>query len=146
VRIADLLRHKGSAVVTIPPSGSVTRLLDLLAEHKIGAVVVADQDRIVGIVSERDIVRRLHDRGAEILSAAVSDLMTQEVITCRPSDAIDTIGAAMTEQRVRHMPVLDNGKLVGIVTIGDVVAARIRQLEADRGQLESYITGSERVS
>ena len=138
--IADLLRHKGSTVVTIAPDGRVTDLLASLAEHKIGAVVVATGAEIVGIVSERDIVRRLNTEGAEVLSKKVSDLMTTEVISCSPSDSIDTIGGAMTEQRIRHMPVVEDGKLVGIVTIGDVVAARIRQLEVDRGQLENYIT------
>jgi CBS domain-containing protein len=138
--IADLLRHKGSTVVTIAPDGLVTDLLASLAENKIGAVVVATGDEINGIVSERDIVRRLHSEGAAVLSERVSDLMTTEVISCSPSDSIDTIGSAMTEQRIRHMPVVTDGKLAGIVTIGDVVAARIRQLEQDRGQLENYIT------
>jgi CBS domain-containing protein len=138
--IADLLRHKGSTVVTIAPDGLVTDLLASLAEHRIGAVVVATGAEIVGIVSERDIVRRLHTEGAKVLTEKVSDLMTTEVISCSPSDSIDTIGSAMTEQRIRHMPVVEDGKLVGIVTIGDVVAARIRQLEQDRGQLENYIT------
>jgi CBS domain-containing protein len=138
--IADLLRHKGSIVVTIAPDGLVTDLLASLAEHRIGAVVVATGAEIVGIVSERDIVRRLHTEGAKVLTEKVSDLMTTEVISCSPSDSIDTIGSAMTEQRIRHMPVVEDGKLVGIVTIGDVVAARIRQLEQDRGQLENYIT------
>jgi CBS domain-containing protein len=138
--IADLLRHKGSTVVTIAPDGLVTDLLASLAEHRIGAVVVATGAEIVGIVSERDIVRRLHTEGAKVLTEKVSDLMTTEVISCSPSDSIDTIGSAMTEQRIRHMPVVEDGELVGIVTIGDVVAARIRQLEQDRGQLENYIT------
>jgi CBS domain-containing protein len=139
--IADLLRHKGSTVFTIAPESLVTELLTSLADHKIGALVVARGAEIVGIVSERDIVRRLHTQGADVLSEHVSDLMTTDVISCSPSDSIDAIGSAMTEQRIRHMPVIANGKLAGIVTIGDVVAARIRQLEQDRGQLESYITG-----
>jgi CBS domain-containing protein len=138
--IADLLRHKGSNVVTIAPDGLVTDLLASLAEHKIGAVVVAQGDDIVGIVSERDIVRRLNDQGAAVLSATVADLMTTDVISCSPDDSIDDLGSSMTESRIRHMPVVAEGKLVGIVTIGDVVAARIRQLEQDRGQLENYIT------
>jgi CBS domain-containing protein len=139
--IADLLRHKGSTVYTIGPDNLVVELLASLAEHRIGAVVVANGAEIVGIVSERDIVRALHSRGVDVLSEKVSDLMTTNVISCSPSDSIDTIGSAMTEQRIRHMPVIADGKLAGIVTIGDVVAARIRQLEQDRGQLESYITG-----
>jgi CBS domain-containing protein len=138
--IADLLRHKGSAVVTITPADSVSTLLALLAEHKVGALVVVRNDGIVGIVSERDIVRHLNDRGAAVLEAPVSDLMTEEVLSAKPEDSIDDIGGLMTERRIRHMPVIANGKLAGIVTIGDVVAARIRQLEQDRGQLEHYIT------
>jgi CBS domain-containing protein len=138
--IADLLRHKGSNVVTIAPDGLVTELLALLADHKIGAVVVARGDDIVGIVSERDIVRRLNDKGAAVLASTVADLMTTEVISCKPGDSIDDIGSSMTESRIRHMPVVADGKMMGIITIGDVVAARIRQLEQDRGQLENYIT------
>jgi CBS domain-containing protein len=140
MQIADLLRHKGSAVVTTSPDELVTELLALLAENKIGAVVVVQNDQIVGIVSERDIVRRLHDQGADVLTAPVSALMTTAVISCAPSDSIDDIAALMTERRIRHMPVVSDGRLAGIVTIGDVVAARIRQLELDRGQLENYIT------
>jgi CBS domain-containing protein len=138
--IADLLRHKGSAVITIGQDDLVPELVARLAEHKIGALVVADGDRIIGIVSERDVVRRLNDQGADVLKARVADLMTTDVISCSPSDSIDQIGSSMTEERIRHMPVVADGKLAGIVTIGDVVAARIRQLEQDRGQLENYIT------
>lgn len=138
--IADILRRKGSSVVTIGSDATVTELVASLAEHKIGALIVVDSGRTVGIVSERDVVRRLHRVGAQVLQLAVSELMTAEVISCGPKDSVDGVGATMTEQRVRHMPVLAEGELVGIVTIGDVVAARINELEATRGQLESYIT------
>jgi CBS domain-containing protein len=138
--IADLLHQKGSTVFTISASDSVTGLLARLAEQHVGALVVAEDDKIVGIVSERDIVRRLNQQGADVLSAAVGDLMTTSVISCGPNDSIDSIAEAMTERRIRHMPVVSDGKLAGIVSIGDVVAARIRQLEQDRGQLENYIT------
>lgn len=141
MQITDLLRHKGSHVVTIGSGEAITELLSRLATHRIGAIVVVDDEQIVGIVSERDIVRSLHDKGAAMLQATVADLMTTDLITCTTSDSIDSIGGRMTEERIRHMPVVSEGKLVGIVTIGDVVAARIRQLEHDRGQLESYITG-----
>ena len=94
----------------------------------------------VGIVSERDVVRRLADVGADVLSQRVSELMSTEVISCGPDDSLDAIGAQMTERRIRHLPVLADGKLAGIVTIGDVVAARIHELEQTRVQLESYIT------
>jgi CBS domain-containing protein len=138
--IADILRRKGSNVVTIASDEPVSHMVASLAEHKIGALVVVDGDRTVGIVSERDVVRRLHRVGPEVLELPVSELMTTDVISCEPTDSVDQIGAAMTEKRIRHMPVLDKGELAGIVTIGDVVAARIADLEQTRGQLESYIT------
>ena len=138
--IADILRRKGSDVVTISSDASVSEMVASLAEHKIGALVVVDNDRTVGIVSERDVVRRLHRVGPQVLELPVSELMTTDVISCQPTDSVDQIGAAMTDKRIRHMPVLADGQLAGIVTIGDVVAARIADLEQTRGQLESYIT------
>jgi CBS domain-containing protein len=125
--------------VTIGPGEPVTELLARLAEHNIGALVVVDRDAVVGIVSERDVVRRLNSDGAGVLSWTVNEVMTSSVVSCSPDDSVDSIGAAMTELRVRHMPVLAGGQLAGIVTIGDVVAGRIRQLEQDRVQLEGYI-------
>ncbi len=139
MKISDILRHKGPAVVTIGPGEPVTELLARLAEHNIGALVVVDRDAVVGIVSERDVVRRLNSDGAGVLSWTVNEVMTSSVVSCSPDDSVDSIGAAMTELRVRHMPVLAGGQLAGIVTIGDVVAGRIRQLEQDRVQLEGYI-------
>jgi len=129
VKILDILRHKGSSVVTIRPHEVVRVLLARLAEYNVGALVVADGDQVAGIISERDIVRNLNDRGEQILDQPVSE-----------RHDVDSVAAAMTELRIRHMPVLDKGVLAGIVTIGDVVAGRIRQLEQDRGQLERYIT------
>jgi CBS domain-containing protein len=140
VKILDILRHKGSSVVTISPHETVRVLLARLAEFNVGALVVADGDQVAGIISERDIVRHLNDRGEQILDQPVSELMTASVVSCSPTDDVDNIAAGMTELRIRHMPVLDEGMLAGIVTIGDVVAGRIRQLEQDRGQLEQYIT------
>jgi CBS domain-containing protein len=140
MKISDILRYKGTSVVTISPSESVRVLVARLAEHNVGALVVANGDEVVGIISERDIVRRLDDRGEGILELEVSELMTASVVSCSPNDDVDSIAGSMTELRIRHMPVLRGGKLAGIVTIGDVVAGRIRQLEQDRGQLERYIT------
>lgn len=140
MKILDILRHKGSSVVTITPRETVRVLLARLAEHNVGALVVADGGQVAGIITERDIVRRLNDHGEQILDQPVSELMTSSVVSCSPNDDVDSIAAGMTELRVRHMPVLDNGTLAGIVSIGDVVAGRIRQLEQDRGQLEQYIT------
>jgi CBS domain-containing protein len=140
VVIADLLKHKGSAVVTIGSRRPVSELIRLLGEHRIGGVVVVDDDAIVGIVSERDVVRGLGREGAGIVDGSVASIMTTAVISCRPSDTLDEIAATMTERRIRHMPVVADGRLAGIVTIGDVVAAQLRTLEAERRQLEDYIT------
>jgi CBS domain-containing protein len=139
--ISDILRFKGSEVVTIAPDASMTTLLAELASHNIGALVVRREGKVVGIVSERDIVRRLHVRGHEVLDGTVEQIMTTNVIACAPSDQVDQVANAMTEKRVRHLPVIDGDQLVGIVTIGDVVLSRTRQLEQDRLQLEQYITG-----
>jgi CBS domain-containing protein len=140
VRIADLLRHKGSDVATVPPGISVAGLLEDLARHNVGALVVCDDaGAVVGIVSERDVVRQLNERGAELLHAPVSEIMTTSVVTCEPSESVNSLASIMTERRIRHMPVVTGGDLVGIVSIGDVVKSRIAQLESDREQLESYI-------
>jgi CBS domain-containing protein len=138
--IGDLLKHKGGSVVTIAPDETIPTVLASLAEHHIGALVVLDGQDIVGIISERDVVRALHSLGEDVLRRRVRDLMTTTVVSASPADPVERIAGLMTDHRVRHMPVLDDGRLTGIVTIGDVVAARIRQLEQDRGQLEHYIT------
>ena len=140
MKISDIVRHKGSDVVTITPADSVRELLTRLAEYNVGALVVIDGEAVVGIISERDVVRRLHSDGDAVLSANVGSLMTSTVRSTSLDESVDSVAEAMTEKRIRHMPVVVDGELVGIVTIGDVVAARIRQLEVDRGQLESYIT------
>jgi CBS domain-containing protein len=140
MRVADVLHTKGSEVATVPPKVSVTGLLDDLARHNVGALVVVDDaGAVVGIVSERDVVRRLNERGAEVLTASVEQIMTSPVVTCEPTEAVDRLAEIMTERRIRHMPVVEDGQLVGIVSIGDVVKSRIQQLESDREQLESYI-------
>jgi CBS domain-containing protein len=140
MRIADLLRHKGSEVASVLPELSVSGLIEDLARANVGAMVVVDASgALVGIVSERDVVRRLNERGAELLHAPVSEIMTTSVVTCGSGEGVDSLAAIMTERRIRHMPVVDGGQLVGIVSIGDVVRSRIQQLESDREQLESYI-------
>ncbi len=140
MRIADVLRNKGAAVVTINPDATVAELLAGLARHNIGAMVVAAPDGVVGIVSERDVVRQLHTHGASVLSRPVSKIMTAVVSTCSKNDTVDSISVLMTENRVRHVPVLEDGKLIGIVSIGDVVKTRMEELEAEHAQLQSYIT------
>jgi CBS domain-containing protein len=124
----------------VPPGISVAGLLEDLARHNVGAVVVCDDaGAVVGIVSERDVVRQLNERGAELLHAPVSEIMTTTVVTCEPTESVNSLASIMTERRIRHMPVVTGGNLVGIVSIGDVVKSRIEQLESDREQLESYI-------
>ncbi|WEV77724.1 CBS domain-containing protein [Janibacter cremeus] len=141
MKISDVLRSKGSDVVTIAPDDTVATLLGLLAEHRIGAVVVSGGDGAVdGIVSERDIVRHLHRLGAAVLDEPVSAIMTAEVHTCTTHDDVRDLAARMTERRIRHIPVVEDDTLVAIVSIGDVVKHRIRDLAAERDQLEAYIT------
>ncbi|NUO97670.1 MAG: CBS domain-containing protein [Nonomuraea sp.] len=138
--IGTILRSKGSAVTTVAPASTVRELLGKLADHNIGAVVVStDGDTIEGIVSERDVVRRLHDRGAEILDAPVSSIMTTEVRTAGPGDNVEELRRTMTTHRFRHMPVVENGRLVGIVSIGDVVKSAIEELETEKASLVDYL-------
>ncbi len=139
VKIADILRGKGSDVVTIEPTTTVSELLATLSVRNVGAVPVVDAGELVGIVSERDVVRRLHGGGAAVLEGRVADIMTSGVTTCAPGDAVADLARVMTAGRFRHLPVVDGGRLVGIVSIGDLVKARIGLLEEEREQLQSYI-------
>ena len=141
MRISDVLRGKGSKVVTVEPGTDVRTLLGVLAEHGIGAVVVSSDGRSIdGIVSERDIVRALAARGATVLSEQVSEIMTGEVQTCGPGAHIDELMRTMTQGRFRHVPVVVDGALAGIVSIGDVVKRRVDELESERDSLSRYIT------
>jgi CBS domain-containing protein len=140
MKIHDVMRGKASQeVVTISPDATVRDLISLLAEHNIGAVIVSgDGAAVDGIVSERDVVRKLHGNDA-VLDSAVREIMTAEVRTCEPAHDVDDLMATMTEHRIRHVPVLDDGELVGVVSIGDVVKSRITQLEFERDQLDHYV-------
>jgi CBS domain-containing protein len=140
MRINDVLKAKaGHDVITIKPDATVRELLALLGEHNIGAVIVSGGGTAVdGIVSERDVVRKLNGNDA-ILDAAVEEIMTAVVQTCEPGADVDEVMAQMTEHRIRHVPVIDEGDLVGVVSIGDVVKSRILQLEFERDQLDSYV-------
>lgn len=142
MRVHDVLTSKGSAVIyTIAPDATVRELLDVLAEHNIGALIVSsDGASMLGIVSERDIVRKLRevDNARDI---AVSDIMTTDVRVCSPNDSFGELMALMTEHRVRHVPVLDDGRLVGVLSIGDAVKHRMEQLEFERDQLNNYVAG-----
>jgi CBS domain-containing protein len=138
--IGTILRGKGTSVATVPPQATVAELLATLAELNIGAVVVSDDGMtIAGIVSERDVVRQLHDRGAEILGQPVSSIMTSEVRTCSPDANVDELRRTMTNHRIRHVPVVRDGHLVGIVSIGDVVKSAIEELEIEKEALVGYL-------
>ena len=143
MRISDLLRVKGTQTVTVPPDMTVRRLLAVLAEHQIGAVVVsANGTSVEGIASERDIVRALAQRGAAVLSEPVTAIYTAEVRTVTPQTSLEEVMRMMTVYRIRHAPVMADGGLQGIVSIGDVVKSRIDELETERAALTGYITGT----
>ncbi len=142
MKISDVLRSKGAGVITVQPDETVSGLLALLAEHRIGACVVSsDGSRVDGIVSERDVVRHLHSTGTAVLSGPVSAIMTGDVTTGTSADDVAEMAGIMTEQRIRHVPVLDaDGALVAIVSIGDIVKHRLSELQSERDQLRDYIT------
>lgn len=139
MRIADVLRNKGAEVATIDPGVTVGGVIAALAEGNYGALPVVDGETLVGIVSERDVVRGLNEHGPGLLGSSVVEIMTMEVVTCSPEDSALELSRVMTDRRIRHLPVTVDGKLVGIVSIGDMVKARIDSLEVEREQLQSYI-------
>lgn len=144
MRISDILRRKGDAVVTIASDATLSDLIGLLGEHGIGAVVVSDgEGEVIGIVSERDVVQHLHrapGAGAPDAGAPrVAELMTTEVVTCDPEDDVEQLARTMTDRRIRHLPVVVDGRLAGIVSIGDVVKQRLDQLQDERDQLVEYV-------
>jgi CBS domain-containing protein len=140
MRISDVIAGKASQeTITIEPGAGVRDLIALLARHNIGAAVVsADGSAVDGIVSERDVVRRL-DGHDDILGATVADIMTTTVRTCTPSDSLDEVRSVMTQGRFRHLPVVEDGRLVGVVSIGDIVKSHIDQVEFERDQLDQYV-------
>lgn len=140
MRIADVLKNKGAGVLTVAPDTVVSELLAGLVTRNVGAMVVVGPDGLVGIVSERDVMRKLHEHGAAVLLRPVADIMTVQVVHCTSDDTVDSLSGLMTTHRVRHVPVVDNGQLVGIVSIGDVVKTRMEELQVQQEQLEAYIT------
>ncbi|MCW2831443.1 MAG: histidine kinase [Aeromicrobium sp.] len=142
MRVSDVLASKGSdAVYTITPDSTVRELMDVMADLNVGALVVSTDGRsMLGIVSERDIVRKL--RGVDNpRDMAVSEIMTTDVRTCEPGDSFAGLMTIMTEHRVRHIPVLEDGRIVGVLSIGDAVKHRMEQLEFERDQLNNYVAG-----
>ncbi len=144
MKVHQILRAKPvGKVTTVMPGSSVADAARLLSERRYGAVIVsADGETVLGILSERDIVRDLGRRGATCLDDRVEELMTRNIIGCAPEDTADSVLERMTNGRFRHMPVLKDGKMVGIISIGDVVAARIAELAMERDALEGMIKGN----
>lgn len=139
MNVATILKAKGSDVATVNPGVMLSEAAMLLTERGIGAVVVMEDRRVLGIVSERDIVRAVARGGAEALKAPVRDVMTTRVITCSLNDSVDELMDSMTEGRFRHLPVIENGELAGIVSIGDVVKHRIAETVMETEALRLYI-------
>jgi CBS domain-containing protein len=141
--VASILRHKGYQVVTVAPTTSIAEVTQVLADRHIGAVLVQDStDQLLGIVSERDIVRSLARNGARTLDMTVGQLMTRALRTATPQTSVTEAMREMTAGRFRHLPVLDHNELVGVISIGDVVKARIMEQEYEVESLRSYVAGS----
>ncbi len=138
--VAAMLSEKGREVITTSAAASIAGAVDKLAKHKIGALVVVDHDdHIAGIISERDIVRALAAHGEGVLSTPLSTYMTRNVVTCTEGETINDVMTRMTRGRFRHLPVVEGGRLNGIISIGDVVRARIEQVEREAEDMRAYI-------
>lgn len=138
--VSDILKVKGDSVLSLSAREPIYAAIAMLTSKRIGAVLVLnDKGQIAGIVSERDLVRAMHKHGKELFDKTVADVMTDTVVTCSPKDPIAAIMGMMTSQRFRHVPVLDDGKLVGIISIGDVVKSRIEEAQFEVDALRRYI-------
>jgi CBS domain-containing protein len=137
--VRAILDTKGHNVQSVEPEAKLSSAIKMLGERKIGAVLVMSEGRIEGILSERDIVRVLGQRGAGVLDESVSAVMTRKVISCKPSDTVAAIMEMMTLGKFRHLPVLDGDRVVGLISIGDVVKWRVREYEHEQEALRDYI-------
>lgn len=137
--VAAILREKGSAVASVGPGASVDEVVAELTTRRIGAVLVIDGDSVVGVVSERDVVRGLAGHQGDVLTLQARDIMTSPVITISPADTVAGAMELMTGRRIRHLPVVESGRLVGLVSIGDLVKARIEEAEREALALKDYI-------
>jgi CBS domain-containing protein len=143
MNVHTILRTKGKSVVTIHPDATVERAVAVLRLSGIGALVVSDDgETVVGILSERDIVEALGRLGGELLAVSVAEVMTSPVVTCEPEDSVADLMAEMTNRRIRHFPVLDDGRLTGIVSIGDLVKNRLDEIEFEAHSMRSFIAGA----
>lgn len=139
--VADILKSKGSAVVTAPPSLPVSEAARLLADKRIGSILILDRGKVAGILSERDIVRALATEGPSCLDGPVSGLMTRKVVTTTPSQTISDVMEMMTTGRFRHVPVVEGERVVGMVSIGDVVKWRLEEAQEEVRQMSAYVAG-----
>jgi CBS domain-containing protein len=143
MNVHTILRGKGKSVVTIHPDATIERAVAVLRLRGIGALVVSDDgEKVAGILSERDIVDALGQYGAELLAVSVSEVMTCPVVTCEPEDSVADLMAEMTNRRIRHFPVVESGRLVGIVSIGDLVKSRLDEIEYVAHSMRSFIAGA----
>ena len=142
MNVDSILRNKGNWVATISPDASAAEAVDILHRERIGALVVSsDRESVEGLVSERDIVTALAEIGDGLLSCAVADIMTRTVPTCEPEDSVGNLMAEMTNRRIRHFPVVSQGRICGIVSIGDLVKSRLDEVEFEATSLRSFIAG-----
>jgi CBS domain-containing protein len=140
MNVAGILKVKGSDVITASPTDSIATVSNVLGEKRIGAVLVVDgAGKLCGVLSERDIVRGLSESGDGCLKLLTKDLMTSDLVTTSPSETIDNVMALMTEKRIRHLPVLNDGELAGFISIGDVVKSRMDEVEREAAALRDYI-------
>ncbi len=143
MHVESILKAKGTKVLTVSPHATIADAVELLSRHGIGAVVVSgDGASVVGILSERDVVRALAKGGTGVLEQKVASLMTVDVFTCDPDDTVGEIMSMMTTRRIRHLPVLRDGKLSGIVSIGDAVKYRLEEIELEASSLRNFIVGA----
>jgi CBS domain-containing protein len=137
--VRSILDSKGHQVLSVEPDAKLAAAVKILGEKKIGAVLVTSQGRMEGILSERDIVRALAERGAEVLEEPVSGVMTRKVVSCRQSDTVAGLMEMMTLGKFRHLPVVEDGKVVGLISIGDIVKRRVQEYETEQEALQNYI-------
>lgn len=137
--IAEILKDKGGAVFTAAPADDLQSTINALDQKRVGALVICEGDRVVGILSERDLVRAVASHGRDALSKPVSEYMTQDVVFAEPTETVGVLMERMTDRRIRHLPVIQNGRLVGVVSIGDLVKSKIAEATFEAESMKAYI-------
>lgn len=142
MNVSKILESKGADIISVSVSSTVLEVSKLLGERRIGAVPVMDGKRLAGIISERDVMRGLAIRGGGVLADGVDSLMTKSVFTCGPDATIQELMSMMTDRRIRHIPVMDNDQIIGMISIGDVVKERMQETEKEAAALKEYIASA----